>query len=74
MSKKPKSSIYHFENYIQIQKQTCNLKMRWANPPMQKNQDTPSNQKKKKKKWGIRIYCQAKIITVFKDKDKDKAR
>ena len=31
MNKKANSSIYHFENYIQIQKQKCVLKLGFNN-------------------------------------------
>ena len=31
MGKKAKSSIYHFENYIQVQKLNCVLKLRFKN-------------------------------------------
>ena len=46
MSTKINSSIYHFENYIQIQKLNCVLKTRShrTNHPGQKNQDNSYDQ------------------------------
>ena len=50
MSKKTNSSIYHFENYIQIQKLNIALKIRFniseLVPPGRKNQDNPFDQNK----------------------------
>ena len=43
------SSIYHFENSIQIQKFKRfknSLQHWWTNPPDQKSQDTPCNRNK----------------------------
>ena len=65
MSKKRNSSIYHFKNYIQIQKLNCVLKMHFNDDEL-----TPLAEKIKtfhaiETKWGIRIYCQGMIFTVF---------
>ena len=50
MSKKTNSSIYHFKNYIQIQKLNRVLKIRFNNDeltlPGQNNQQTPCNRNK----------------------------
>ena len=67
------SSIYHFENYIQIHKLNLVLKIRFnhdklASPPL-------------RAKWiktfytietelGIKIYCQARIFTVFTHRER----
>ena len=69
MSKKTNSSIYDFENYTQIQKLNCVLKIRFNNDKL-----TPWAKKNKKlhaieTKWGIRLYCQAGIFTVFTHKE-----
>ena len=53
MSKKANSVIYHFENYIQIQKLNCVLKIRFNNDKL-----TPYAEKIKKlhaikAKWSI---------------------
>ena len=65
MSKKANSSIYHFENYIQMQKLKCVLKIGFNNDEL-----TPRAEKIKtlhaiETKWSTRIYCQARILTVF---------
>ena len=69
MSKKTNISIYHFENYIQIWKLNYVLKIRFNNDEL-----TPLAKKIKtlhaiETKWGIRIYCQARIFTVFTQRE-----
>ena len=50
MSKKANSTIYHFKNYIQIQKLKCVLKLGFNNNtltlPGRKNQNTPYDRNK----------------------------
>ena len=65
MGKKANSSIYHFENYIEIHKLKCVIKLGFHN-----DKQTPRAEKIKtihaiKTKWGIRIYCQGRIFIVF---------
>ena len=65
MHKKSYNSIYHFKDCFQVQKLNCVLKIRFN-----KDQLTPRAEKIKllhaiKAKWSIRIYCQARISTVF---------
>ena len=64
MSKKTNSSSYHFENYIQIQKLNIALKIRFNISELAPRTEK-SRQSIRSKKWDIRIYCQAKIFTVF---------
>ena len=51
MSKKANSSIYHFENYIQIQKLKCLLKLGFNRAEKIKTIHAIET------KWGIKIYC-----------------
>ena len=62
--KKRNNSIYDFENYIQMQKLNCILKILFNNDEL-----TPGAKKFKtshtiETKWGIRICCQARILTL----------
>ena len=65
MSKKTNSSIYHFENYIQIQKLNIALKIRFNISELAPRAEKIKTIHSIKTKWDIRIYCQAKIFTVF---------
>ena len=61
MSKKANRSIYHIENYIQMQKINCILKIwSWTNSMVQINQVSPYD----RNKMGIRICYQVRIFIL----------
>ena len=69
MGKKANSSIYHFENYIQIQKLNCILKIRFNNDKLIPRAEKIKTLHAIETKWGIRIYRQARIFTVFTQRE-----
>ena len=65
MNKKTNISSYHSENYIQIQKLNCVLKLRFNNDELAPQAEKSKTLHEIETKWVIRIYCQARIFTVF---------
>ena len=66
MSEKANSSIYHFENYIQIQKLKCVLKLGFNNDELIPQAEKIRTLHAVETKWAITIYCKARIITVLR--------
>ena len=64
MGKQKNSSIYHFENYIQVQKINRVLKTRFSNKELTLPAETIEILHTIETKWGIRIYWQTRILTV----------
>ena len=69
MSKKINNNIYHFEDYIQIEKLSCVLKMRFNNDELTLWAEKIKSLHAIKAKWGIRIYCQVSIFTLFTQRE-----
>ena len=67
MSKKANSSIYHFyiQNYIQTQKLKCFLNIGFNNYELTPRAERSNTLYAIETKLGIRIYCHARIFTVF---------
>ena len=59
------SSIYHFKNYIQIQKLNCVLKLRFNNDEVNPRAKKVNTFHATETKWDIRIYCQVRIFSAF---------
>ena len=57
MSKERNKSIYHFENYIQMQKLNCILKILFNNDKLIPRAKTIKTLHTIETKWGIRICC-----------------
>ena len=58
-------SIYHFENYNHLQKLNCVLKIPFNNDELPPLADKIKTLHAMKTKWGISIYCQARIFNAF---------
>ena len=65
MIKETNSSIYHFKNYIQIQKLNCVSKITFNNDELIPRAEKSKTLHTIETLWDIRIYCQTRILTVF---------
>ena len=64
MGKQKNSSIYHFENYIQVQKINHVLKTWFSNKELTLPAETIEILHTIETKWSITIYWQTRILTV----------
>ena len=62
--KKTNSSIYHFENNIQMQKLNCILKILFNNEEITSRAEKIKTLHTVETKWGIRICCDTMILTL----------
>ena len=61
---KKNSSIYHFNNYIQMQNLNCILKIPFNNDELILRAEKIKTCHMIETKWGIRNCCQARVITL----------
>ena len=69
MSQKTDNSIYHFENYIQMPKLNCILKIRFNNDELTLGTKEFKTLHTLKQNGDIRSCCHARILTPCLDTD-----